>query len=54
MKLSQPTKLVFLISLILFVVGTLGLLGVIDFAHISKALIAAWVVLALGCLLKGV
>lgn len=53
MRLSAPSKLFFLISLILFAVGVLGMFGIIEVAHITKALVAAWIVLALGCLMKG-
>lgn len=54
MRLTPPSKLFFFISLILFFLGTLGYFDVIQFAQITYALIAAWVVLALGCLLKGI
>lgn len=54
MRLNAPSKLFFLISLVLFVLGMLGMNDVIKFAYISYSLVAAWVVLALGCVLKGV
>ncbi|MEM9282605.1 MAG: hypothetical protein AAGA96_12325 [Verrucomicrobiota bacterium] len=56
MKLSAPTQLFFLISLVIAIVALLGGLGVVGaVAGYSFWLaIAAYVVLALGCLLKGV
>ena len=54
MRLTAPSKIFFLISLVLFVVGALGVFSIISFGYISYALIAAWVVLALGCILTGV
>tara|TARA_R110002096_G_scaffold20971_3_gene68472 strand:- start:7686 stop:7856 length:171 start_codon:yes stop_codon:yes gene_type:complete len=55
MKLNAPTKLFFLISLILVVVALLGGLGVVGAiaGYSFWIAIAAWVVLALGCILKG-
>ncbi len=55
MRLTPPSKLFFLISLTLFVIGALGVFGVVSVGfNLSYTLMAAWIVLALGCLLKGV
>ena len=57
MKLSAPSKLFFLISLVLLIIGLLGafsIVGAISTAVGGYLVIAAWVVLALGCLLTGV
>ncbi|MDF1751759.1 MAG: hypothetical protein P1U89_03185 [Verrucomicrobiales bacterium] len=54
MRLTAPSKLFFLISFVLFLLAVLGTFGVISFAYITYSLIAAWVVLALGCILRGV
>lgn len=56
MDLSAPTKLVFLISLVLAVLGTLPLIAItLPIVGLSApwGLLAAYVVLALGVLLKG-
>ena len=56
MKLSAPTKIVFLISLVLAVIGVLPLIGVaIPAIGISAAwaLVMAYALLAAGVLLKG-
>ncbi len=55
MKLSAPTMIVFLISL---VVAVLGLLG--HYAEVNMPLgnfhimLTAWIVLAAGCVMKGI
>lgn len=57
MTLSAPTKIVFLISLVLAIIGILPLLGVaIPSIGISAvwALVLAYAVLAAGVLLKNV
>ncbi|MEM9016483.1 MAG: hypothetical protein AAGC68_05680 [Verrucomicrobiota bacterium] len=55
MKLSAPSKPLFLVSAILFVVGILAKFGVIGAAvpFLGWILIAAYVVLAIGCLMTG-
>jgi len=55
-ELSAPTKIIFLISLILAILGALPLLGIaVPFVGLQAAwsLLAAYVLLALGVLLKG-
>lgn len=55
MNLSAPTKIVFIVSLVLAVIGILPLLGIaIPAVSFSTAwiLVAAYVVLAAGVLLK--
>ncbi len=56
MRLNQPSKLFFLISLIFFIVGIVGLLGIVKGLpiDISWSLAISWLVLAAGCILKGV
>lgn len=56
MKLSAPTQIVFLISLVIAVVGILAALAIIPSLPISAFWIVTtgYVVLALGCLLKRV
>lgn len=55
MKLSAPTKLFFLISLVFFIIGALGTFGVWQVPYIAKwDYFIAWLVLAAGCLFKGV
>ena len=55
MNLSAPTQIVFLVSLVIAVVGVLAGLAIIPGLPISALWIvtAGYVVLALGCLLKG-
>ncbi len=56
MNLSAPTKLVFIISLVLAVIGLLPLIGItIPTIGMSAAwaLAIAYIVLALGVVLKG-
>ncbi len=56
MKLSPPTQVIFVISLILAVVGFLPLLGValpIDGTLTEWALPLGYIVLAVGVLFKG-
>lgn len=57
MKLSAPTKWVFIVSAVLALLGFLPMIGV-SFAathamYAAWLLVAAWVLLALGTLLKG-
>jgi len=55
MKLSAPTTIVFLISLVIAIIGLLG-----RYAGISMPLenfhimLVAWIVLSAGCLMKGI
>jgi hypothetical protein len=55
MRLSAPTTIVFIISLVVAVVAVLAALGVIAFVPLASVWImaVAYVVLAVGCLLKG-
>lgn len=54
MKLSAPTKPLFIISAVLFVLGVLGIFAVMALApYASWLLIIAWIVLAVGCLMRG-
>ncbi len=55
MKLSPPTQAVFLISLILFVLALVGHFASLPFVSENRfwLSIASWVVLAVGCLMKG-
>jgi len=54
MRLTAPSKLFFMISLILSVLAMLGKFDVINYGYVTYSLIASWIVLALGCLLRGV
>ena len=56
MKLSAPTRPIFLLSLILFVLGILPSVGVVlpvVAAYAFFCLVASYVLLALAVLLKG-
>ena len=56
MKLSAPTNIVFIISVVIAIIAALSALGVVSFIPVASVWImaVAFVVLALGCLLKGV
>lgn len=56
MSLSAPTTVVFIISVIIAIIGLLGGLAIIPGLPLSAFWIMtiAWVILAAGCLLKGV
>lgn len=57
MDLSAPTKIVFIIALILAVLSLLPLIGIavaILGAYSYWLLLVAFIVLAAGCLMKGV
>jgi hypothetical protein len=56
MKLSAPTQIVFIISLIIAVIGLLIALNVLAMIPIASVwvMLIAYIVLAAGCLLKGV
>lgn len=56
MKLSAPTQIVFLISLVIAIIGILMALGVLAMIPVASVwvLLIAYIVLAAGCLLKGV
>lgn len=55
MKLNAPTKVVFVISLVLVIVAALAALGIIGAAagYATWIAVVGWVVLAAGCVLKG-
>ncbi len=55
MKLSAPTTVVFVISLVVAVVAALQALGTLSFIPIASVwlMAVAFVVLAAGCLFKG-
>jgi len=55
-RLSAPTKIVFLISLILAIIAVLGAIVLIPVISVYAFWIAiiAYIVLAAGCVLKGV
>ena len=55
MKLSAPSKIVFIISLVLLVLALLVSFGVLPIpVPAFWVAIASWVVLAIGCLMTGV
>ena len=55
MRLSPPTKVIFLVSLVFFVIGVLNHFGVYTVPIVAAwAFLVAWVVLAAGCVLKGI
>ena len=56
MNLSAPTTVVFIISVLIALVALLMFLNVIAFAALAPfwVMTIAWVVLAAGCLLKGI
>ena len=55
MKLSAPTQMIFIISLVVAVIGLLMALGVLAMIPIASVWVmaAAYVILAAGCLMKG-
>ena len=55
MNLSAPSKLAFYISVVLLIIALLAMFTAIIPAAIPAgyALLASWIVLALGCLLTG-
>ncbi len=56
MKLSAPTQIVFLISVAVAVIGLLAALGILSFVPVASVwiMLVAYIILAVGCLLKGV
>ena len=56
MKLSAPTQIVFLISIAVAVIGVLAALRILSFVPVASVwiLLVAYIILAVGCLLKGV
>ena len=56
MKLSAPTQIVFLISVAVAVIGLLAALGILSFIPVASVwiMLVAYIILAGGCLLKGV
>lgn len=55
MRLSAPTTVIFIISLVVAAVAVLAAVGIIAFVPLASVWImaVAYVVLAIGCLLKG-
>ncbi len=55
MKLSAPTRLVFIIAVVIAVIAALAATGVVSVLPIASVWIMgiAFLVLTLGCLLKG-
>ena len=55
MNLSAPTQVVFWISLILVILALIGFFWVVPYltAYAFWLAIASWVVLAVGCMMKG-
>ena len=55
MKLSAPTQMIFIISLVVAVIGLLMALGVLAMIPIASVWVmaVAYVILAAGCLMKG-
>ena len=55
MKLSAPTTIVFLISVVIAVVGLLGrYAGIAMPLENFHIMLVAWLVLAAGCMMKGI
>lgn len=56
MKLSAPGKPLFIVSLVLFILALLGVLGVaipVIGGYTIWLALASWVALAIGCLMTG-
>ncbi|WP_404927480.1 hypothetical protein [Mesorhizobium sp. ORM16] len=55
MKLSAPTEIVFIISLVIALIGILPALGLLSFIPLASVWIVliAYLVLAGGCLMRG-
>ncbi|MBN9233793.1 MULTISPECIES: hypothetical protein [Phyllobacteriaceae] len=56
MNLSAPTQIVFIISVVIAIIGLLAALGVLSFIPLAAVwiMLIAYIVLAVGCLLRGV
>ena len=56
MELSAPKNITFIVAIIIAIIGVLAALGAVSFVPLASVWIVtiAFVVLALGCLLKGV
>lgn len=56
MELSAPKNIIFIVAVVIAIVAALVALGVVSFIPVESVWImaVAFVVLALGCLLKGV
>lgn len=55
MKLSAPTMIVFLISVVIAVLGLLGrYMGISMPLENFHIMLVAWLVLAAGCVMKGI
>ncbi|MCB0217321.1 MAG: hypothetical protein H6648_07840 [Caldilineae bacterium] len=55
MNISAPTQMVFIVSVVLALLGILGVFNVVAAlaGYATWLLILGWVVLAVGCLVKG-
>ena len=56
MELSAPKNIIFIVAVVIAIVAALAAIGVVSFIPVASVWImaVAFVVLALGCLLKGV
>ena len=56
MKLSAPTQIVFLISVVVAVIGLLAALRILSFVPVASVwiMLVAYIILTVGCVLKGV
>lgn len=56
MKLSAPTNIVFIVAVVIAIIAALAATGVVAMIPVASVWImaVAFIVLALGCLLKGV
>jgi threonine/homoserine/homoserine lactone efflux protein len=56
MNLSAPTQIVFWISLVVAIIGIIAALGALAFIPLAAVwiMVIAYIILAAGCLLKGV
>ena len=53
MKLSAPKEITFIIAVIVAIIGVLASQGIIHIGHAFGLVLAAFVILALGNLVKG-
>ncbi len=54
MNFNAPSRNTFVLSLVLAIVGGLGMAEVVEVPYISWTLLGAWIVLAIGCVMRGV
>lgn len=56
MNLSAPTQIVFIISVIIAIIGIVAAFGALTFIPLAAVwiMLIAYIVLAAGCLLRGV